>query len=59
MKYQRQVDERDAGVLIGAGGGILVTRDLEGDLADGLVCALPAAEALLLLDAPALAPARH
>jgi uncharacterized protein len=59
MKYQRQVDERDAGVLIGAGGGILVTRDLEGDLADGLVYALPAAEALLLLDAPALGPARH
>jgi predicted AAA+ superfamily ATPase len=59
VKYQRQVGERDASVLVDAGGGVLVTRDLEGDLAGGSVYALPVAEALLLLDTPALAPARH
>jgi len=59
VKYQRQVDERDARALISAGGGVLVTRWLDADLGDGSVYALPAADALLLLDAPALAPARR
>ena len=59
VKYQRQVDSRDARALIMAGGGVLVSRALDGDLGDGTVYALPAADALLLLDAPALAPAHR
>lgn len=59
VKYQRQVDERDARVLRAEGGGVLVTRALDGDLGDGRVCAIPLSDALLLLDAPALAPARR
>jgi predicted AAA+ superfamily ATPase len=59
VKYQRQVDTRDARALIAAGGGVLVSRSLDSDLADGTVYALPAADALLLIDAPALAPARE
>jgi predicted AAA+ superfamily ATPase len=59
VKYQRQVDARDARALISAGGGVLVTRSFDGDLADDAVYALPVADALLLLDAPALAPARR
>lgn len=59
MKYQRQVDERDARILISQGGGTLVTRTLDTDFGDGRVNALPLPDALLLLDAPALAVARH
>jgi len=59
VKYQRRVDEADARVLAALGGGTLVTRTLEGDLADVAVYALPAAEALALLDAPALASVRR
>lgn len=57
VKYQRQVDVRDARTLISAGGGVLVSRSLDADLDDGTVYVLPAADALLLLDAPALSPA--
>jgi predicted AAA+ superfamily ATPase len=59
VKYQRQVDERDARALVSAGGGVIVSRDLDADIAEGMVHALPAAEALVLLDAPALAPTRR
>lgn len=59
VKYQRQVDARDARALISAGGGVLVSRSFDADLGDGSVYALPAADALLLLDAPALTPARR
>ena len=59
VKYQRQVDERDARTLIGEGGGVLVNRAFDGDFAEGAVCALPAADALVLLDGPALAPVRR
>ena len=59
VKYQRQVDVRDARALVTAGGGVLVSRTLDADLAEDTVYALPAADALLLLDAPALAPARR
>ncbi|MFN8633664.1 MAG: ATP-binding protein [Chloroflexota bacterium] len=59
VKYQRQVSERDARVLAAEGGGVLVSRSLDTDLADGAVYCIPAADALILLDAPALAPARH
>jgi predicted AAA+ superfamily ATPase len=55
VKYQRQVDERDARMILSAGGGVLVTRNLDTDFGDGRVTALPMPEALLLLDAPALA----
>jgi predicted AAA+ superfamily ATPase len=59
LKYQRQVSDRDARVLMDAGGGVLVSRSLDADLAEGAVYALPAADALVLLDAPSLAPSRH
>lgn len=59
VKYQRQIDAADARVLASMGGGTLVTRTFEGDLAGGAVHALPAAVALVLLDAPALAPIRR
>ena len=59
VKYQRRVGEGDARVLAGQGGGVLVTRTLDGDLGGGAVYALPAAEALALLDAPALGPVRR
>jgi predicted AAA+ superfamily ATPase len=58
VKYQRQVDDRDARALVAAGGGVLVSRTLDAELADASVYALPVADALALLDAPALAPAR-
>jgi uncharacterized protein len=59
VKYQRQVDERDARALVSADGGVLVTRDLDFDVAEGTVYALPAADALTLLNAPALTPTRQ
>ena|SRR5215212_9997445 len=58
VKYQRQVGDRDARTLIGEG-GIPISRALDGDFAEGAVCALPAADALVLLDGPALAPVRR
>jgi uncharacterized protein len=58
-KYQRQVDDRDARTLVAAGGGVLVTRSLDADFAEGAVYALPAADALVLLDTPSLSPSRH
>lgn len=57
-KYQARVDDSDARTIVNAGGGTLLTRDREGDLAGGAAYALPAAEALALLDAPSLAPSR-
>jgi predicted AAA+ superfamily ATPase len=59
LKYQRQVSDRDARVLAAEGGGVLVSRSLDGDLMDGAVYVIPAADALALLDAPALSPTRH
>jgi hypothetical protein len=59
LKYQRQVGDRDARILADAGGGVLVTRSLDADLMDGTVYALPAADALVLLDAPSLSLSRH
>jgi predicted AAA+ superfamily ATPase len=59
VKYQRQIDERDARLLTSFKGGVLVTRDLDADFADGAVYALPAAEPLVLHDAPALEPTRR
>jgi predicted AAA+ superfamily ATPase len=59
LKYQRQVSDRDAKTLSDAGGGVLVTRALDADFAEGTVYALPAADALVLLDAPSLTPSRH
>jgi predicted AAA+ superfamily ATPase len=59
LKYQQQVGDRDARILADAGGGVLVTRTLDADLADGAVYALPAADALALLEAPSLSPSRR
>ena len=59
LKYQRQVTEHDARMLATEGGGVLVSRSYDGNLADGAVHAIPAADALMLLDAPSLAPSRH
>ena len=58
VKYQRRIDESDVRTLARAGGGIVASQDWEGDLANRSVYALPAAELLSLLDAPALAPSR-
>ncbi len=55
-KYQARVDDSDARTIVNAGGGVLLTRDREGDLGGGAAYAIPAAEALALLDAPSLAP---
>jgi len=41
-----------------AGGGLVLTRHHEGNLAGGTVYALPAAEFLGALDTPSLAPSR-
>jgi hypothetical protein len=57
-KYVARVDRADAAALVKLGGGLLVTRGWSGDLADGRVHALPAAELLALTEAPALAPSR-
>jgi hypothetical protein len=58
-KYARRVDGGDAAPLAKVGGGIVLTRDRTGDLADGRVDAVPAAEFLALIEAPALAPSRR
>jgi predicted AAA+ superfamily ATPase len=69
VKYQARIDARDGQLLRRTGGGILVTRDFEGLLEpaapagsappdEAVAYALPAAELLVRLDAPALGPAQ-
>jgi hypothetical protein len=57
VKYQSKIDESQVRTLARAGGGLAVSRDLEGSLANGSVYALPAGALLAALDAPALAKA--
>jgi predicted AAA+ superfamily ATPase len=58
VKYQSRIDERDVRALAGAGGGLVVSRDFGGSLAQGGVYAVPAGELLAGLDAPSLARAQ-
>jgi uncharacterized protein len=58
VKYQRQVDERSAAPLVALGGGLLLTRSFEGDLAQGAVYGLPVDVYLSRVPAPALSPCR-
>lgn len=57
-KYQRSIGEHDTRALTRAGGGVIVTRDQEGDLGGGTVYAIPTADFVAAIDAPALGPAR-
>lgn len=54
VKCQSRIDDRDVRTLARAGGGLLLSRDLEGVLADALVHAVPAGELLALPHAPVL-----
>lgn len=56
-KYQARVRPRDAAAVASLGGGFMATLAADGWLAPG-VYAIPAAELLVLLDSPSLAPAR-
>jgi predicted AAA+ superfamily ATPase len=57
-KYRHGVDLRELAEILGRGGGLLLTRSDEGPYADGRLYAIPTAELLACIDAPALGPAR-
>lgn len=58
IKYRRGLDDQDIRTLASAGGGLVVTRDTEGALADGSVYAVPVADLLSVTHAPSLSPWR-
>ncbi|HEX5417706.1 MAG TPA: DUF4143 domain-containing protein, partial [Chloroflexota bacterium] len=59
VKYRRRVDPGDLTEILGQGGGLVLTRDEAGLFANGRVYALPVAEFLACLNAPARGPARQ
>lgn len=56
VKYRRHLDLGELSEILGLGGGIVLTQDEAGLYADGRLYALPAAEFLACIDAPALGP---
>jgi uncharacterized protein len=57
-KYQSTINESDARPLVRAGGGVILTRDQEGELVPDSVYMLPVSEFLALLETPSLGPQR-
>lgn len=58
VKYRQNVSGDDVKQVAKAGGGLVATRSKGGDLLEGAVYAIPAAELLVMLDAPSLGPSK-
>jgi uncharacterized protein len=57
-KYRQRVDDQEVRSLVSSGGGLVVTKQTEGDLAGGSVYSLPASDFLAIIDAPSIVPCR-